>query len=227
MEYAELIQCRQGLLNLYFYSFLPFLLSSSPLFSLSCSTGGSPPCQTHALSSFIACISYHRCLFIVAVILDPVLSLHRCTEPLAPNILFLSLCLPSTYARTFMQTLDPILAPRHLEMCVKGQSPIWIVASVVSTAALPQSPSFLCAKVSLLFSTPIVAPPHPHPHPPTILFLSPPPPPFPLTPHCMVMYFSHPSPNSVDPNVSICPRDHEVSIGIICCRGAENFTPYK
>lgn len=224
MEYAELIQCRQGLLNLYFYSFLPFLLSSSPLFSLSCSTGGSHSCQTHALSSFIACISCLRCPFIVAVILEPVLSLRLCTELLSPNILFLSLCLLSTYVRTFMQTLDPILTPHHLEMCVTGQSPIWIVASVVSTAALPQSPSFLCAKVSLLFSSPIVAFLF---FPPAILSLSPPPPPFSLTPHCMVMYFSHPSPNSIDPNVSMCPRDHEVSIGIICCSGAENFTPYK
>lgn len=51
--------------------------------------------------------------------------------------------------------------------------------------------------------------------------------PFPLTSHRMVMYFRHPSPDSVDPNVSICPRDHEVSIGITCCSGAENFTPYK
>lgn len=50
---------------------------------------------------------------------------------------------------------------------------------------------------------------------------------FPLTSHRMVMYFSHPSPTSVDPNVSIRPRDHEGSIGITCCSPAENFTLYK
>lgn len=37
------------------------------------------------------------------------------------------------------------------------------------------------------------------------------------------MYFSHPSPTSVDGNVSICPREHEGWIGITCRSSAERF----